>query len=153
MWQRVTQLKLDAALLAPQAPRPASCARAVLGHHGGPGRTIYGKPADEADARRMPRARLAGRRHRVLTAVVIGTPRRRAQIPEHFGVSPLLPSVASRSSRTWPVASPWARQGPTPFKGRAAAFISHISGSYSGIMGLPMPRDGTIAAGRSGFKI
>jgi septum formation protein len=33
---------------------------------------------------------------------------------------------------------PVGKAGAYAVQGRAAAFISHISGSYSGIMGLPM---------------
>ena len=33
---------------------------------------------------------------------------------------------------------PLGKAGAYAVQGRAAAFISHISGSYSGIMGLPM---------------
>ena len=33
---------------------------------------------------------------------------------------------------------PMGKAGAYAIQGRAAAYISHISGSYSGIMGLPM---------------
>jgi septum formation protein len=33
---------------------------------------------------------------------------------------------------------PFGKAGAYGIQGRAAAFVSHISGSYSGIMGLPL---------------
>ena len=69
--QRVTQLKLDAALqrLARRGlpPAPVLCSDTTVAL----GREILGKPADLADAARML-AKLAGRTHRVLTAVAVG---------------------------------------------------------------------------------
>ena len=134
--KRVTQLKLDAALLRlkkrglPNAPIICSDTTVALC------RTIYGKPQDAHDAARMLAA-LAGKTHRVLTAVAIGTARKRVQVMDESRVtfSPL--SVAQIKAY---VASqePMGKAGAYAVQGRAAAFIAHISGSYSGIMGLPM---------------
>ncbi|MFZ4481498.1 MAG: Maf family protein [Rhodoferax sp.] len=134
--RRVTQLKLDAALIRlklrglPTAPILCSDTTVALG------RTIYGKPTDRADARRML-AELAGSSHRVLTAVVLGTPRRRAQALSESRVT--FDALTARQISAY-VASgePLGKAGAYAVQGRAAAFISHISGSYSGIMGLPM---------------
>ncbi|MFN4349898.1 MAG: Maf family protein [Hylemonella sp.] len=148
--QRVTQLKLDAALVRlkhrglPVAPVLCSDTTVALG------RTIYGKPADEADARRML-GELAGRSHRVLTAVVIGTPRRRVQI---LSTSHVTFASLSRQQIAAYVAGgePMGKAGAYAVQGRAAAFISHISGSYSGIMGLPMHETAQLLQA-FGFKI
>jgi septum formation protein len=82
-------------------------------------------------------AELSNRTHRVLTAVAIGTPRRRAQALSESRVTFEL--LTQRQIRDY-VASkePLGKAGAYAVQGRAAAFISHISGSYSGIMGLPM---------------
>ncbi|MBI2747533.1 MAG: septum formation inhibitor Maf [Burkholderiales bacterium] len=148
--QRVTQLKLDAALARlkrrglPAAPVLCSDTTVALG------RSIYGKPADAADARRML-GELAGRSHRVLTAVVIGTPRRRAQI---LSTSRVTFAPLSRQQIAAYVAGgePMGKAGAYAVQGRAAAFISHISGSYSGIMGLPMHETAQLLQA-FGFKI
>ncbi len=134
--QRVTRLKLNAALARlkrrglPSAPVLCSDTTVALG------RRIYGKPADPAEARRML-AELAGHSHRVLTAVTIGTPRRCEQA---LSVSRVTFAVMSRPQIAAYVAGgePMGKAGAYAVQGRAAAFISHISGSYSGIMGLPM---------------
>lgn len=134
--KRVTQLKLDAALLRmkrrslPVAPVLCSDTTVALG------RTIYGKPQDAADARRML-AELSGHSHRVLTAVVLGTARKRQQALCESRVT--FAPMSSRQIQTY-VASdePLGKAGAYAVQGKAAAFISHMSGSYSGIMGLPM---------------
>ena len=134
--QRVTQLKLDAALARlkrrglPAAPILCSDTTVALG------RRIYGKPQDAKDAARML-AELAGRTHRVLTAVAVGTARKRAQV---LSVSRVTFSTMSRSQIKAYVATrePMGKAGAYAVQGRAAAYISHISGSYSGIMGLPV---------------
>lgn len=134
--KRVTQLKLDAALVRlkrrglPTAPILCSDTTVALG------RTIYGKPADASDAARML-SELAGKTHRVLTAVALGTVRRREQALSDSRVT--FASLSPHQIALY-VASqePLGKAGAYAVQGRAAAYISHISGSYSGIMGLPM---------------
>jgi septum formation protein len=134
--QRVTTLKLEAALARLERsglpPAPVLCADTTVAL----GRCIYGKPADAADARRML-AELAGHTHRVLTAVAVGTPRRRGQA---LSVSRVRFGPWSRAQIAAYVASgePLGKAGAYAVQGRAAAYIRHISGSYSGIMGLPL---------------
>lgn len=148
--QRVTQLKLDAALARlkrrglPAAPVLCSDTTVALG------RTIYGKPDDATDARRML-GELGGHSHRVLTAVAIGTPRRRVHA---LCTSRVTFAPMSRQQIAAYVASgePMGKAGAYAVQGRAAAFISHISGSYSGIMGLPMYETAQLLAS-FGFKI
>lgn len=134
--QRVTQLKLDMAVQRmkrrglPAAPILCSDTTVALG------RKIYGKPADAQDAARML-GELAGRTHRVLTAVAVGGARKREQA---LSISRVTFSPMSRRQIEAYVATgePLGKAGAYAVQGRAAAFISHISGSYSGIMGLPM---------------
>jgi septum formation protein len=47
---------------------------------------------------------------------------------------------------------PMGKAGAYAVQGRAAAFISHIAGSYSGIMGLPMYETAQLLSS-FGFKI
>lgn len=134
--QRVTQLKLDAALARlkrrglPAAPVLCSDTTVALG------RTIYGKPADAADAMRML-TELSGKTHRVLTAVALGDGRKREQALSESRVT-----FAEMSPQQIQIyvgsGEPMGKAGAYAVQGRAAAFISHMSGSYSGIMGLPM---------------
>ena len=134
--QRVTQLKLDAALLRLKRrglpPAPVLCADTTVAL----GRVIYGKPADATDARRML-GELAGHTHRVLTAVTLGSARKRVQALSDSRVT--FGAISAAQLKAY-VASdePMGKAGAYAVQGRAAAFISRLSGSYSGIMGLPM---------------
>ncbi|MCA0327978.1 MAG: Maf family protein, partial [Proteobacteria bacterium] len=90
----------------------------------------------DADAARML-ARLAGASHRVLTAVALADGARRA---EALSTSRVRFAALSAARIRAYVASGEAagKAGAYGIQGRAAAFIEHISGSYSGIMGLPL---------------
>ncbi|OUM01874.1 Maf family protein [Variovorax sp. JS1663] len=134
--QRVTGLKLDAAVARHRRlglpPAPVLCADTTVAF----GRTILGKPESREDARRML-AMLSGRTHRVLTAVALQHGRRR-----HAALSASRVRFAEVDARRIAayVASgePEGKAGAYAIQGRAAAFVEHISGSHSGIMGLPM---------------
>ena len=134
--QRVTALKLDAAVARhqrrglPAAPILCSDTTVALG------REILGKPQDEADAARMLKS-LSGTTHRVLTAVAVAHGRKMVAA---LSVSRVRFDVLSPAMVRAYVASgePMGKAGAYAVQGRAAAFIAHISGSYSGIMGLPM---------------
>ena len=134
--KRVTQLKLDAALRRLKRSgfpgAPVLCADTTVAL----GRTMYGKPADAADAMRML-TQLSLKTHRVLTAVAIGSVRKREQVLSESRVT--FAELSPRQLQTY-VASgePEGKAGAYAVQGRAAAFISRIDGSYSGIMGLPM---------------
>jgi septum formation protein len=97
---------------------------------------ILGKPADRADAEAVL-ARLSGRRHAVHTAVSV----------EHEGrQEACLSSSQVRFARLDAAAIAayletgeyLGKAGSYAIQGRAGAFIEHIDGSYSGIMGLPL---------------
>ena len=134
--KRVTALKLAAALQRRKSrglvAAPILCSDTTVAL----GRTIYGKPENAADARRML-AELSGKTHRVLTCVVIGTERKQMQI---LSESHVTFAALDRSHIQAYVASgePLGKAGAYAVQGRAATFISHIRGSYSGIMGLPV---------------
>ena len=134
--KRVTQLKLDAAVLRLKrrglAPAPIVCSDTTVAL----GRTVYGKPKDANEAARML-AELAGKTHRVLTAVAIGTSRKRVQAMSESGVM-FAPLSAAQIKAYVASGEPMGKAGAYAVQGRAATFIAHISGSYSGIMGLPV---------------
>lgn len=134
--QRVTQLKLDAAEARLNQrglpPAPILCSDTTVAM----GRRIYGKPEDAAHAESML-AELAGRTHRVLTAVAVRRGRKRLQA---LSVSRVTFAPMSRAQIRAYVATgePLGKAGAYAIQGRVAMFISHMSGSYSGIMGLPL---------------
>ena len=134
--QRVTGLKLAAAL-ARRARRgladaPVLCSDTTVALGG----QIFGKPVDDADAARML-AELAGREHRVLTAVALGT---EEWVEAALSVSTVrfAPLSAAQIAAYVATGEPRGKAGAYAVQGRAAAFITRIGGSYSGIMGLPL---------------
>jgi len=134
--KRVTRLKLEAAIQRLKRrglqAAPILCSDTTVAL----GRTIYGKPADAKDAARMLRE-LSGATHRVLTAVAIGAGRKRVEALSDSRVT-LEALTATQIRRYVATGEPMGKAGAYAVQGRAAAHISHISGSYSGIMGLPM---------------
>ncbi len=134
--QRVTLAKLDAALARrqrrglPEAPVLCSDTTVALG-----GR-ILGKPLDAADALATLRC-LNGQEHRVLTAVAVGEGARRAL---RVSVSTVrFAAVDDEALRRYAASGePMGKAGAYAIQSQAAAWISHIAGSYSGIMGLPL---------------
>jgi septum formation protein len=137
--QRVTGLKLQASLNRLKRlglpPAPVLCADTTVAL----GRRILGKPADADEAQRML-ASLAGNRHRVLTAVAVGvrgkrSPRLHAALSTSWVT--FEPLSASQIARYVASGEPMGKAGAYAIQGRASLWVSHISGSYSGIMGLP----------------
>ena len=101
------------------------------------GRRILGKPEDEADLRRML-ALLSGRRHHCLSAVCLidGEGRERTRISDTVvGFKRLTPAEID-----WYVASGegMGKAGGYAIQGRAEAFVRFLSGSHSGVVGLPV---------------
>jgi len=98
--------------------------------------SVYSKPSDRADGLAML-ASLAGRTHQVLTAVALASER---------GVV-LRVSCSSVRFRNieraeieayWDTGEPHDKAGGYAIQGYGAAFVAALSGSYSGVMGLPL---------------
>ena len=97
---------------------------------------ILGKPADAADAARMLTL-LSGRAHSVLTAVAVARGETRDTRISESNVW-FRPLAADEIRRYVATGEPRDKAGAYAVQGRAAAFITRIEGSYSGIMGLPL---------------
>ncbi len=97
---------------------------------------IIGKPDDAAHAMSILRD-LSGRSHRVLTAVAVTLDGR---LEHCLSISTVHFRKLEESDIARYVASgePFDKAGAYGIQGRAASFIRHIEGSYSGIMGLPL---------------
>ncbi len=134
--QRVTLAKLDAALARlqrrglPVAPVLCSDTTVALGAR------ILGKPANAADALATLRL-LSGQEHRVLTAVAVGEGARRL-LRLNVSTVRFAPVDEAALRRYADSGEPMGKAGAYAIQSQAAAWISHISGSYSGIMGLPL---------------
>lgn len=134
--ERVTRAKLKAARQRLKAaglpPAPILCSDTTVSL----GRRILGKPVDDADAARTLRL-LAGRTHRVITAVALAWGRRDALVASTSRVRFAAISDAD-IARYVASGEPFGKAGAYAIQSAAATWIAHINGSYSGIMGLPL---------------
>ena len=99
------------------------------------GETI-GKPQDAEHAARILAA-LSGREHEVITAVAVVM---RDRIESRLSRSTVeFREITAAEIRRYIVSSePFDKAGAYAIQGRAAIFVKRISGSHSGIMGLPL---------------
>ena len=97
---------------------------------------ILGKPADAADATAML-TRLSGSTHRVLTAVAVSDVRR---LEHALSISTVrFAKLEPRDIERYVLSGePMDKAGAYGIQGRAGAFVEHIEGSYTGIVGLPL---------------
>ena len=106
------------------------------------GRRILGKPEDDTEAKAFLRA-LSGRRHRVVTAVVV---RRDATLWQRDVVSAVrMKSLSQSDIDAYIATGDWrGKAGGYAIQGPAAAFVPWIQGSFSGIVGLPLAETATL---------
>ncbi|CAB3681499.1 dTTP/UTP pyrophosphatase [Achromobacter pestifer] len=97
---------------------------------------VLGKPADRDDAMRILRA-LSGVAHEVHTAVAVWTGE---QLLEAVSITQVRMRTLSDDEigRYCDSGEPYGKAGAYGIQGLAGTFISHISGSYTGVMGLPL---------------
>jgi septum formation protein len=134
--RRVSQAKAEAGYAAlrlrnlPSFPVLAADTTISLDGH------IFGKPDTAEQAAAMLR-QLSGREHQVLSAVAI-------VMGEHVEVSVSTSTVRfatlseERIRRYLHTREYTDKAGGYAIQGQAGAFIEHLSGSYSGVMGLPL---------------
>ncbi len=101
------------------------------------GADLVGKPADRDCARAMLR-RLAGTVHHVLTGVALATPERVLEVALARTAVTFAPLSAAQmdwylDSGEWRGAA-----GGYRIQGRAALLATHLDGSYSNVVGLPL---------------
>jgi septum formation protein len=110
------------------------------------GRRILPKAETEAEAKRCL-ALLAGRRHRVLTAVcLIGPGGARGERLVLTRV--MIKSLSEAERRAYLASGEWrGKAGGYAIQGRAQGFIPWINGSYSNVVGLPLAETATLLAG------
>jgi len=134
--KRVTQLKLEAAVERMQVrnlkPATVLCADTTVSL----GRVILGKPENVQDAVRILKT-LSGQTHRVLTAVAVASGHRRSMSVSVSKVT-FAPMTLMEIKAYVASGEPFGKAGAYGVQGMAAAYISDIKGSYTGIMGLPL---------------
>jgi septum formation protein len=112
--------------------RPILCADTTVAD----GATILGKPVDAADAAAIL-SRLSGRTHRVMTAVTVcdATRNESALVVSTVRIARLDAATIDAYITS---GEPFGKAGAYAAQGRGAAFIEHLTGSHSGVIGLPL---------------
>ena len=127
------RLAREKALAVPAAPEDiVLCADTTVAL----GRRILGKPADAGEAAAFLMA-LGGRRHQVITAVAV---RRGERVLARESVSAVkMKRLSDAELNAYLASGEWqGKAGGYGIQGLAGAFIPWISGSFTGIMGLPV---------------
>ena len=137
-WQRVADRNL--------ALRPVLAADTEVVLEG----EIFGKPRNAADAARMLR-RLSGRTHEVLTAVAV---RHRDGACAALSTTrvTIRRLAAAEVERYVATREPFDKAGGYAVQGLAAAFVSRLAGSYTGVVGLPLYETATLLA-QAGIRV
>ena len=108
------------------------------------GRRILGKPCDAGQAAKFLTA-LGGRRHQVITAVAV---RRGARLWTRESVSAVkMKRLSDDELNAYLASGEWqGKAGAYAIQGAAGAFIPWISGSFTGIVGLPLAETAALLA-------
>jgi septum formation protein len=111
---------------------------------------VFGKPADPADAARMLAA-LSGRTHEVITALFLKWDHviEGALSSSKVTLRSLQPDEIERYCGS---GEPLDKAGAYAIQGRAACFVVHLEGSYSGVVGLPLAETAAVLA-RIGISV
>jgi len=97
---------------------------------------ILGKPRDQADAEYML-ACLAGRTHRVMSAIAVTDGRRLASRLSITAVT-FRNIRAAEITAYWQSGEPRDKAGAYAIQGYGALLVRELQGSYSGVVGLPL---------------
>tara|TARA_R110002095_G_scaffold215389_1_gene209465 strand:- start:160 stop:738 length:579 start_codon:yes stop_codon:yes gene_type:complete len=108
------------------------------------GRRILGKPSDAAEARTFL-TMMSGRRHKVITAVAV---KRGAQLWQRDVQSLVrMKSLSEIEITAYLATGDWqGKAGGYGIQGPAGALIPWISGSFTGIVGLPLAETANLLA-------
>ena len=122
-------------------PQPVLAADTTLELDG----CIIGKPSDADDAIRILR-RLSAKTHRVLTAVAVAF---EGRLESALSVSEVRFGALDEGEIRRYVASgePMDKAGAYGIQGYAGLFVEQLTGSYTGVMGLPLFETGALLRG------
>ncbi len=102
------------------------------------GETLFGKPADAADAGRMLEA-LAGQTHVVVSGLCLITPG--WELVEHASTRVTFRPLTPRDLAAYLALGEWeGRAGGYAIQGRGAALVAGVWGDYLNVVGLPLAR-------------
>ncbi len=102
--------------------------------------TLFGKPRDAADARRMLR-RLAGRTHEVITAIALRASPEEEMVCESVTSRVTFASMSEEEIAWYVETGEGAdKAGSYALQGIGALFVTSVEGSYTNVIGLPLDR-------------
>ncbi len=114
------------------------------------GRRIMGKPVDEAEARAFL-SLLSGRRHKVITAVVVK--RGDKTWARDVQTTVMMKRLSQPEIDSYIASGDWrGKAGGYAIQGPAGAFVPWINGSFTGVVGLPLAETATLLAS-AGYPI
>jgi septum formation protein len=131
-WQRMQQRMLP--------PRPVLSADTEVVLNG----VIFGKPLDADDAARMLH-HLSGQTHQVITAVAVRW-HDRTEVEISVSNVTFRDLTAEEIQHYVATGESADKAGAYAIQGRAAAFITRIEGSFSGVVGLPLAETAALLA-------
>src|SRR5690625_872068 len=103
---------------------------------------VFGKPADASAARRML-VSLSGREHQAMSVVWLVDRDREACL--HCVSRVRLAELDADTIDAYiATGESFGKAGGYAIQGRAAGFVAHLDGSYSGVMGLPLHETATL---------
>ena len=113
------------------------------------GGELLGKPADRGQALAMLQ-RLSGQTHEVLTAVALVAEQTESRLSSSQVSFRRIDRAEAEAY--WDSDEPADKAGGYAIQGAGAIFVSHLQGSYSGVMGLPLFETAELLA-NAGIKI
>jgi len=99
---------------------------------------LFGKPCDRDDARRIITA-LSGTHHEVITGVTLLDGATGRTVSRHARTVVVMRELSAAELNTYLDSGAWeGKAGAYGIQDRADAFIDHIEGSFSNVVGFPM---------------
>lgn len=99
---------------------------------------ILGKPQDLAEAKTMLR-KLSGRSHQVMTSICLCDQNLDQLVTENIVTQVSFRSISDvEIEQYWRTGEPVDKAGSYAIQGLGALFVTHMSGSYSAVVGLPL---------------
>jgi len=144
--RRLAAAKVSAARERGQAARFVLAADTVVAL----GARIFGKPASQEDALEML-SLLSGRSHEVLTAIALSADSRVLSAMSNTMVT-FRAIDAAEARAYWETGEPRGKAGAYAVQGRGGIFVESLTGSYSGVVGLPVFETAALLR-RAGFDL
>jgi len=130
--QRLARDKSQAGWLACQGRKPVLGADTIVVFE----QEVLEKPRDFADAQRILQL-LSGNTHTVMTAVALSSEQGCEVVLVNSQVT-FRKLTQEEISRYWQTGEPADKAGAYGIQGIGGKFVSHLSGSYSAVVGLPL---------------